>query len=242
MPKTIYGFGRRIYEQKTNFCVFHYSYGAGGDIVAVGVSEDGVATWNAVEGASGYAYKIDDGAEIRTNETSVTLENGQSVRVKAVGDGKEYSDSAYSSVVKYIEGQASCSHVDSDDDGRCDNCDLVIAVYLDLFAVNDLHGKIFDTSDQPGVDELTTYLKGYAANGKALHRNRRLTIIRYFARASFSDVDGQKRKIGNCQIVRNLFFAPVELVIAQGHRNEIQFVRQRAQQLRRRGFRRAYAQ
>ena len=55
----------------------------------VGVSEDGVATWNAVEGASGYAYKIDDGAEIRTNETSVTLENGQSVRVKAVGDGKE---------------------------------------------------------------------------------------------------------------------------------------------------------
>lgn len=134
----------------------------------VGVSEDGVATWNAVEGASGYAYKIDDGAEIRTNETSVTLENGQSVRVKAVGDGKEYSDSAYSSVVKYIEGQASCSHVDSDDDGRCDNCNLVIAVYLDLFAVNDLHGKIFDTSDQPGVDELTTYLKGYAANGNSV--------------------------------------------------------------------------
>ena len=58
----------------------------------------------------------------------------------------------------------------------------------------------------------------------ALHRNRRLTIIRYFARASLSDVDGQKRKIGNCQIVRNLFFAPVELVIAQGHRNEVQFV------------------
>ena len=61
-----------------------------------------------------------------------------------------------------------CLHKDVNQDGRCDNCDLVIAVYLDLFAVNDLHGKIFDTSDQPGVDELTTYLKGYAANGNSV--------------------------------------------------------------------------
>ena len=61
-----------------------------------------------------------------------------------------------------------CLHKDVNQDGRCDNCDLVIAVYLDLFAVNDLHGKIFDTSDQPGVDELTTYLKGYAATGNSV--------------------------------------------------------------------------
>ena len=32
-------------------------------------------------------------------------------------------------------------------------------VTLDIFAVNDLHGKLADTDAQPGVDELSTYLK-----------------------------------------------------------------------------------
>ena len=32
-------------------------------------------------------------------------------------------------------------------------------VSFDLYAVNDLHGKILDTDTQPGVDELTTYLR-----------------------------------------------------------------------------------
>ena len=89
------------------------------------------------------------------------------------------------------------------------------------------------SSYEINVSDLTCGYRGIAISycadnadfdSAALHRNRRLTIIRYFARASLSDVDGQKRKIGNCQIVRNLFFAPVELVIAQGHRNEVQFV------------------
>lgn len=32
-------------------------------------------------------------------------------------------------------------------------------VSLDVFAINDMHGKIADTDAQPGVDELSTYLK-----------------------------------------------------------------------------------
>jgi 2',3'-cyclic-nucleotide 2'-phosphodiesterase (5'-nucleotidase family) len=32
-------------------------------------------------------------------------------------------------------------------------------VSFDVFAVNDLHGKLADTQDQPGVDELSTYLE-----------------------------------------------------------------------------------
>ena len=32
-------------------------------------------------------------------------------------------------------------------------------VVLNIFAVNDLHGKLADTDSQPGVDELSTYLK-----------------------------------------------------------------------------------
>ncbi len=50
-------------------------------------------------------------------------------------------------------------HIDVDDDGLCDDCGLSVVIILDLFAINDLHGKICDANNQPGVDELTTYLK-----------------------------------------------------------------------------------
>jgi 2',3'-cyclic-nucleotide 2'-phosphodiesterase (5'-nucleotidase family) len=32
-------------------------------------------------------------------------------------------------------------------------------VSFDVFAINDLHGRLTDTADQPGLDELSTYLK-----------------------------------------------------------------------------------
>ena len=38
-------------------------------------------------------------------------------------------------------------------------------VSFDVFAVNDLHGKLEDSDDQPGVDELSTYLEN---NGNAI--------------------------------------------------------------------------
>ena len=50
-------------------------------------------------------------------------------------------------------------HADADDNGLCDGCGMSVVVMLDLFAINDLHGKICDSDSQPGVDELTTYLK-----------------------------------------------------------------------------------
>ncbi len=41
-----------------------------------------------------------------------------------------------------------------------------ITVELSVYAVNDLHGKFMDTSDQPGVDEFTTYMKNLYADAK----------------------------------------------------------------------------
>lgn len=68
----------------------------------VTVDEDsGLATWNAVANASGYAYKIDEGSETSTSDTSVQLEAKESVRVKAVGDGVAYSDSDWSDSVTF---------------------------------------------------------------------------------------------------------------------------------------------
>ena len=50
-------------------------------------------------------------------------------------------------------------HTDADNDGTCDNCGISVVIVLDLFAINDLHGKFCDSDAQGGVDELTTYLK-----------------------------------------------------------------------------------
>ncbi len=51
------------------------------------------------------------------------------------------------------------NHIDKNDDGKCDNCNESVLVYINFFAVNDLHGKLTDSGSQPGVDELSTYFK-----------------------------------------------------------------------------------
>ncbi len=55
-----------------------------------------------------------------------------------------------------------CAHTDDDNDGACDACAGNVLSSIDFYAVNDLHGKFDDTDAQPGVDELTTYLKNEA--------------------------------------------------------------------------------
>lgn len=67
----------------------------------VTIETDGTAKWNAVEHASGYAYKISDGEEKTTQDLSVKLTDGQSIVVKAVGDGENFTDSAYSEAKTY---------------------------------------------------------------------------------------------------------------------------------------------
>ena len=52
-----------------------------------------------------------------------------------------------------------CTHADEDDNGTCDVCSANVVVTVDLYHVNDLHGKIADGDDHPGVDELSTYLQ-----------------------------------------------------------------------------------
>ncbi len=54
---------------------------------------------------------------------------------------------------------ASHEHTDADNNERCDQCDENVTATFDFYALNDLHGKFADTDTQPGVDELTTYLK-----------------------------------------------------------------------------------
>lgn len=60
-----------------------------------------------------------------------------------------------------------CTHVDANDDGACDNCGGDVTVALDFYALNDLHGVFMDTATNPGVDELTAYLKNAYADDSA---------------------------------------------------------------------------
>ncbi len=52
-----------------------------------------------------------------------------------------------------------CVHTDDDSNDYCDGCGEYLIITVDFYAINDLHGKFDDTDSQPGVDELTTYLK-----------------------------------------------------------------------------------
>lgn len=55
--------------------------------------------------------------------------------------------------------QGPCTHKDSDKNGICDSCQESVMTTFDVYSINDLHGKIADGADHPGVDELTTYLE-----------------------------------------------------------------------------------
>lgn len=59
----------------------------------------------------------------------------------------------------YTAAPFDCPHADTNNDGFCDVCTVSVTVTVDLYAINDLHGKLLDNSSQPGVDELTSYLK-----------------------------------------------------------------------------------
>lgn len=51
------------------------------------------------------------------------------------------------------------THIDDNSNGACDRCSISVMTTFDLYSINDLHGKLPDGDNHPGVDELTTYLK-----------------------------------------------------------------------------------
>lgn len=59
-------------------------------------------------------------------------------------------------------------HTDENGDVLCDGCGCTVVVNFDVYGINDLHGKIADTDTQPGVDELTTYIKQQRAANENL--------------------------------------------------------------------------
>lgn len=50
-------------------------------------------------------------------------------------------------------------HLDTNNDGWCDECGIDVVETIDFYTFNDLHGKFENSDDNEGVDELTTYLE-----------------------------------------------------------------------------------
>ena len=67
-----------------------------------------------------------------------------------------------------IQAEKTTCHTDQNDDGLCEVCGESMLVTVDIYTINDLHGKFADTDYQPGVDELSTYLKQVQQSGNTL--------------------------------------------------------------------------
>ncbi len=75
------------------------------------------------------------------------------------------SRTQYTSTTKPADGNPDewveypSDHKDIDNDGYCDDCNIDVVETIDFYNFNDLHGKFEDNDDNPGVDELTTYIE-----------------------------------------------------------------------------------
>ena len=58
------------------------------------------------------------------------------------------------------------SHTDADNNALCDSCTINLWVSVDVYGINDLHGKIADADTHPGVDEMSTYFRNAQATQK----------------------------------------------------------------------------
>ena len=114
-----------------------------------------------------------DGKTLHT----VTVDVGQSATPPADPTREGYVfvgwDAAFDAVtadmmVKALyEPAVVCHHTDADDNGMCDHCEISVVVIFDVYALNDLHGKLDDGTSCVGVDELSTYLDSAYADNSA---------------------------------------------------------------------------
>lgn len=85
------------------------------DAPVLSVDKDGLVTWEPVENAAGYKYRIDAGKNetvLSKDTTSLQLRKSLTLFLKATGDEAEYFDSDYA-VLVYTLGEG-----EKDDDGR----------------------------------------------------------------------------------------------------------------------------
>ena len=116
-------------------------------------------SWSALDGAAGYEVQRENGEleSLRSDVTEFSGEAGERLRVRALGDGIRSLDSEWSEY--FVLEAPGHVHVDENEDAVCDGCNTLLYIVIDFYSINDLHGKFCDTDSQPGVDELSTYIR-----------------------------------------------------------------------------------
>ena len=97
---------------------------------------------------------------VESNET--LSENSSELITESESKTEDISENTsedLSDNITEVETESYCtSHADSDDDGKCDTCNVSLVIFIDFYTINDLHGKFNDSASNIGVDELTAYL------------------------------------------------------------------------------------
>lgn len=122
-------------------------------IPRVTIDETGLAKWGAVVNATEYAYQIDSNSIQKTTNLSVKLTDGQSIRVKALGDGTKFLDGDFCAAIKYTAPVAE-EHIDYATEAKLDfSSDSIKAeVSVKLFVDGDTtHFNIKDSTFDGGV-------------------------------------------------------------------------------------------
>ena len=130
---------------------------------SVTISAEGLASWTAVANASSYVYKINGGAEISTTATSVQLTNGQSIVVKAVGDGTNYTDGDYSASKTYTASTPTPTNAPT---------------YLGIFASNN---EPSSADGLPGALSVSPMMMSYRMMRAGSYRQFGMALDEYFA-------------------------------------------------------------
>lgn len=135
--------------------------GDGGKLDTPEVTLNGrIVSWERDENAK--SYEVGIGGAIKTLDKyswQYVLTEGDEFTVRAVGSGS-YETSEWSAPVICT----SHSHTDSDGDKSCDSCSESVVEIVDLYVINDLHGRFCETEDQPGVSTLASFLKSEMQN------------------------------------------------------------------------------
>ena len=98
--------------------------------------------------------------EVTDSSTAATQEQtATSAPEQLEATGEQTEASAEQTEPVSVDPSQCTNHVDAQNDGRCDLCDTIVIVAIDFFTVNDLHGKLADGENHPGVDEMSTYFK-----------------------------------------------------------------------------------
>ncbi|MDE7454389.1 MAG: hypothetical protein K2M64_01000, partial [Clostridia bacterium] len=164
------------------------TYTSAGVVVAldrpvVEIDDEGNATWTAIENALGYTYKINDGQEQNTTALTVKLNDGETIVVKAIGDGVDYTDSVYSDAKTYVKPIIRDTYYERDSD---------------VFQEGNYRYQIFTTNNtNADTDSVIAIRRGTLENGEWTYGNYIVAVE--------GNANGWDKYIGTASVVKGVF-------------------------------------